>query len=241
MPALGEEFRSAREARGLTLSDVAEQIHIRSVYLSAIENEDWAAIGAPVYIRGFIRTYARFLGLDAEDAVQRFNETRPPERQAVQTVPLSALADEPSGPSRWAMIGGIAALVLVAFVAFEWWQFSQSGMRTRPLAAVPRSSPAAAARPLLHTPKPTVATPSPRPLLHHSLAIHLTQASWLRVVVDGRNAMEGTFPAGTTRTFTGNVADLRVGNAAGVDVSVNGSPAKTLGGVGDVVEQKYTL
>ena len=67
MAALGEEFRSAREARGLTLSDVAEQIHIRSVYLNAIENEEWAAIGAPVYVRGFIRTYARFLGLEAED------------------------------------------------------------------------------------------------------------------------------------------------------------------------------
>ena len=45
MPALGEEFRSAREARGLTLSDVAEQIHIRSVYLHAIETEEWPAIG----------------------------------------------------------------------------------------------------------------------------------------------------------------------------------------------------
>ena len=68
MSALGEEFRSAREARGLTLSDVAEQIHIRSVYLNAIENDDWKSIGAPVYVRGFIRTYARFLAVDAEAA-----------------------------------------------------------------------------------------------------------------------------------------------------------------------------
>jgi cytoskeletal protein RodZ len=64
MAALGDEFRSAREARGLTLSDVAEQIHIRSVYLNAIETDDWGSIGAPVYVRGFIRTYARFLALD---------------------------------------------------------------------------------------------------------------------------------------------------------------------------------
>ena len=39
--ALGEEFRSAREARSLSLSDVAERLHIRSVYLAAIEDEDW--------------------------------------------------------------------------------------------------------------------------------------------------------------------------------------------------------
>src|ERR1700678_2042466 len=60
--ALGEEFRSAREARSLSLSDVAERLHIRSVYLAAIEDEDWHVIGAPVYVRGFMRTYARFLG-----------------------------------------------------------------------------------------------------------------------------------------------------------------------------------
>jgi cytoskeleton protein RodZ len=64
MPALGERFRAAREARGLSLSEVSEQIRIRSVYLAAIEEERWSAIGAPVYIRGFLRTYARFLGLD---------------------------------------------------------------------------------------------------------------------------------------------------------------------------------
>jgi len=44
MPALGRSSE-AREKRRLTLSDVAEQIHIRSVYLNAIENEDWTAIG----------------------------------------------------------------------------------------------------------------------------------------------------------------------------------------------------
>src|SRR5215469_12382808 len=73
MQALGERFRAAREARGLSLSDVSEQIRIRSVYLAAIEEENWATIGAPVYIRGFLRTYARFLGLDPEDVVAAFH------------------------------------------------------------------------------------------------------------------------------------------------------------------------
>ena len=75
--ALGERFRAAREARGLSLSDVAEQIRIRSVYLAAIEDENWNAIGAPVYVRGFLRTYARFLGIDPEEAVAAFNRTQP--------------------------------------------------------------------------------------------------------------------------------------------------------------------
>ncbi len=72
---LGDRFREAREARGLALSDAAEQIRIRSVYLAAIEDENWSAIGAPVYVRGFLRTYARYLGLDPEEAVGSFNQT----------------------------------------------------------------------------------------------------------------------------------------------------------------------
>jgi cytoskeletal protein RodZ len=247
MPALGEEFRSAREARGLTLSDVAEQIHIRSVYLNAIENEEWPSIGAPVYVRGFIRTYARFLALDAESAVARFNDMVPVERPGAHTPGPSAVESERSGPSPWAVIGGILALLLVAFVGYEWWQFSQgTASGGQPVAvasaAAPEAQPtAAAAGSQTAAPAPEAASPTPSPVLHHRLAIQLTQRSWLRVAVDGKTQLEGIFPAGTAKTFSGRIADLRVGNAGGVRVSVNGAPPETLGKDGDVVEQRYPL
>ena len=85
--ALGERFRAAREARGITLSQVADQIRIRSVYLAAIEEEKWSTIGAPVYVRGFLRTYARFLGLDPEGAVAAFNRTLPAPAAAPEPAP----------------------------------------------------------------------------------------------------------------------------------------------------------
>lgn len=242
MPALGEEFRSAREARGLTLSDVAEQIHIRSVYLNAIENEEWPSIGAPVYVRGFIRTYARFLGLDAEAAVARFNDAVPAERPGAHVAPTAIIEDrEGTGPSLWAIVGGLVALALVGFVGYEWWQFSQGpAAPSSPVAAVsaaPAPQPTVAARG--SHPAPTT---KPRtPVLHHQMAVRLTERSWLRVTVDGQTQLEGIYPAGTVKTFKGNIADLRVGNAGGVQVSINGSAAKTLGKDGDVVEQRYPL
>ena len=99
MPALGERFRAAREARGLTVSDVAEHIRIRSVYLSAIEDENWAAIGAPVYTRGFLRTYARYLGLDPEEMVADYNRTSgaPASVASTASAPLQASPSSP-GP-----------------------------------------------------------------------------------------------------------------------------------------------
>ncbi|HEY0382504.1 MAG TPA: RodZ domain-containing protein [Candidatus Elarobacter sp.] len=245
MPALGDEFRSAREARGLTLSDVAEQIHIRSVYLNAIENEDWKSIGAPVYVRGFIRTYARYLGKDAEDAVGRFNQTSPVERPVVASASAATLSDnERSGPSLWAVIATLVAVLLVGFVGYEWWQYAHPGGGASAVArATEAPQPAdtgAESQAPAASPRPR-ATPAASGVAPHQLALRLTQRSWLRVVVDGTQQLEGIFPAGTVRTFKGNVADVRAGNAGGVVVGTNGRSPAPMGNVGDVVEQRFTL
>ena len=240
MPALGDEFRSAREARGLTLSDVAEQIHIRSVYLNAIENEDWKAIGAPVYVRGFLRTYARFLGLPAEDAVARFNESAPPERPAATVSVVDFDGDDRrAGPSLWAIVGTLVALLLVAFVVYEYWQYAKGG--GAPVARATRAAQPAAGPGGSQAPAPAAASSGTPASLLHQLAIRLTERSWLRVTVDGATKIEGIFPAGTARTFSGSVADVRAGNAGGVTVAVNGRPPVSMGKVGDVVEQHYQL
>jgi len=239
MAALGDEFRSAREARGLTLSDVAEQIHIRSVYLSAIENEDWPSIGAPVYVRGFIRTYARFLGLDGEAAVAAFNQAAPPERPS----PVVAAERGRGGPSLWAILGVAIAVVLVAFVAYEWWSYTQStpgNPLAGPAIAIPTVEATAEAEPAVPEPS-SAAEATPVPGLRHALTIRLTQRSWLRVTIDGKTEIEGIFPAGTQRIFTGVTADVRVGNAGGVTASVDGRPPVSLGKDGDVVEQHFVL
>ena len=243
MPALGEEFRSAREARGLSVSDVAEQIHIRSVYLAAIENEEWTSIGAPVYVRGFIRTYARFLGLDGEAAVARFNDAVPAARPSSHAAPaVAAAARERSGPSPWALLGALVALVLVGYAIYEYVTLKQSGAGS--VAVQPSNAPGGSQSPLPASGAvPASAAPrsAPAPAPHHHIAVRLVQRSWLRVAVDGQTKLEGIYPAGTAKSFTGKLAELRVGNAGGVTVSVNGSPAKALGKTGDVVEQRYPL
>lgn len=243
MPALGEEFRSAREARGLTLSDVAEQIHIRSVYLNAIENEDWTAIGAPVYVRGFLRTYSRFLGLDAEAAVASFNRTVPAERTVAAT--QLAVNEERArrGPSIGVLLGTAVAVVLVIFVGYEYWMYVQGSSASSAVATAtvqPGGAAAGSQSPVPAnrlSPAPSTATPAP----HHQIAIRLTERSWLRVTVDGTTRLEGIYPAGTTRTFTGSVADVRAGNAGGVVTMVNGRATRPLGEDGVVAEQRYTL
>ncbi len=144
MPGLGDEFRAAREARRLSLSDVSEQIHIRSVYLQGIEDEEWSSIGAPVYVRGFIRAYARFLGIDPEPGVEAFNATlgRPSVGAAPSDYRNPAATRRP-GPSPWLWAAAIVAAVLVGFVGYS--LFALRGGEPAPASATAGSRPTAAA------------------------------------------------------------------------------------------------
>jgi len=264
MPALGEEFRSAREARGLSLSDVAERLHIRSVYLAAIEDEDWHVIGAPVYVRGFMRTYARFLGLDPEAAVARFSATVPAGTPAASTPRPTPAAEkraaaEQSSPSLAAILAIVVAIAVVLFVGYEFYQYKAAPGGSTPVADA-SGVPAAAAAPAVAddsaptpaaadaTPEDTSGLPPPiaaaatrKAAVKHGLSLRITETSWLRVAVDGNVVLEGTLPAGTTKSFSGKAAVVRVGNAGGVQIAVNGKSVGSLGASGDVVERRFVL
>ncbi|MGB8521174.1 MAG: DUF4115 domain-containing protein, partial [Candidatus Tumulicola sp.] len=69
----------------------------------------------------------------------------------------------------------------------------------------------------------------------------LSAPSWLRVTVDGNVSIEGTFPAGTSKTFHGKSALVRVGNAGGVEIFVDGKDVGKLGKMGDVAERAFSL
>jgi hypothetical protein len=253
MSALGDTFRTARESQGITLSEAAERTHIRSVFLEAIEAEDWQAIGPPVYVRGFLRSYARSLGLDAEAAVSAYAATAP---GATTISPLAQPSVRPEpvigqrgSAKRGMSIGAVAsvlvAFALVLFVGYEYVDYQ----RGRPTPANPVAAPPA--RPIGRPVRAEHQVPLPGATLaaeraarkgeaHASgFAVHLRDNSWLRIVVDGKLEMEGVYPKGTQRTFPGRSATVRVGNAGGVDISVDGKDLGPMGGLGDVAERSY--
>ena len=224
----------------MSVPDVAEQIRIRSLYLAAIEDENWNTIGAPVYVRGFLRTYARFLGLDPEEAVGAFNRTQP--------LPQTTTARDPeprrAAPS-WAGAAllwgaGTVAVLLIAFVVFTELTMPRRG--GLPPVAVASAAPVAASPTAAAATAPPTSTPAaPGAYGAKSLALVLSAPSWLRVTVDGNVSMEGTFPAGTSKTFHGKNALVRIGNAGGVEIYVDGKDVGKLGKQGDVVEHAFTL
>lgn len=70
--SVGEFFRQVRETKGLTLDEVAIKTRIHAEYLKALEESNFAKLPEQVFAKGFVRSYARSLGLDEDDAMRRF-------------------------------------------------------------------------------------------------------------------------------------------------------------------------
>jgi cytoskeletal protein RodZ len=256
MPGLGEEFRAAREARHLSLSDVSEQIHIRSVYLQSIEAEDWSSIAAPVYVRGFVRTYARFLGLDQESAVERLTamlgDAAPKPHDPVPVKPIRRRSTSGAGgasraPSPWLWVGIVVAAFLVGVVGYKYYEYEQTGGSAVADVPSPAASAASGGGPGQRSTGGTgaaTAVPAASPKadkIAQTLVVSVTQTSWLLVKIDGEQIVEGIYPAGTVKKFHGKSAIIRAGNAGGVELTVNGKKLGPLGDAGAVVDKTVQL
>lgn len=116
---IGPTLREARNRRKIDLSEVEAAIKIRIRYLQAMENEEWDALPGGAYTRGFIRTYASYLGLDGERLADDYRRStappggeRPPKR--IEPVPTGGRQVR-SGIPGWVLVAGVS-LVLVALL-----------------------------------------------------------------------------------------------------------------------------
>src|SRR5262245_61735776 len=75
MESIGEFFRQVRETKGLTIDEVASKTRIRTDFVKALEDGNFAKLPDQVFARGFVRSYARSLGLDEDDAIHRFSQS----------------------------------------------------------------------------------------------------------------------------------------------------------------------
>lgn len=84
MSSLGEVLRAERESRGLSLADAERGTRIRQKYLAALEDDNPAALPGPTYARGFVRNYAAFLEMDADEALALYDNERLPTRDRIK-------------------------------------------------------------------------------------------------------------------------------------------------------------
>lgn len=126
---LGSMLRAERERQGLSLEDVSDKIKITRSCLSAIEEGNASSLPHPVYAKGFIKNYAKLLGVNQEEFSRNLAAVYPPEEAAPhESSVLKSLADEdcgctPVGPRRRSPVMGIffSLVALVALAGGGWY------------------------------------------------------------------------------------------------------------------------
>lgn len=253
----GERLRAARLRRRISLAEAEHATRIRARYLQALEDDDYAALPSAVYSRGFLRNYAIFLGVPPDEVMSGVPERRRRDRRpGVRSVATPIRISTPQ--SIWLLAAvGAAVFVLVALV---WLGLSPPGN-------APTASPFGQATagpdtgqrgptggpnslvtlptlpPAMTSPTLSPATPTPAPsptATGVNLELRAIDRSWVRVTVDGRVVLEETLAAGRAERWTGQqTVAVRVGNGAGVEVTVNGQHLGALGPAGQPIDRSW--
>jgi len=148
----GERLRAAREAAGLSLDQVAQQLKLAPRQVRALEEESFDELPGRTFSRGFVRNYARLLNLDADDLLARLPEIvqAPPDGSSLNST-ASKIADMPTdapakaGFARW-LIPLVLVACIVAAAGYEWYRsgFAGSGEVQQAAPTASRQTPTVA-------------------------------------------------------------------------------------------------
>lgn len=192
MSDVGETLRDARHRMNLTLDDVAAATRIKVSYLSALEDGEYAALPGVAYATGFLRNYARFLGLPPDEIVQQYHQLRPPPPPAVKAA-TRVLANGQQRQHRSRLFGFLGLVILFVIGAYIVKQYSQASAHAS-------YQPPNVTASLGATIQPTAAPVKTRPV---RVYLHALSPVWIRVTVDGRRAFQGFLEPAHARRFVG--------------------------------------
>ena len=221
----GRRLREAREAAGLSLAEVGARLKMPVRVVESLEREDWSRLGAPVFVRGQLRSYSRLLGLTTEPIMTASGvaPVAPSELQPRSyTPPMRHFAEQASRRLVYVVI--TAAIVVPVWLATR-PHLAQVTAQTAPLDVSPSQSthstqPSEPAQTMVASLAPMPA-PQPAPA---ALSLALDAQSWVQVTgVDGRVIDSGMLAAGQQREYpAGTVARMVIGNASAAHLRVGG-------------------
>ncbi len=262
MTSFGEKLQREREMRGVTLEEIAEATKIGTRNLRALETNEFDKLPGGIFNKGFVRAYARYLGIDEEQAVADYL-TASGQADAPATGPLPELPPTVKLMVRrrrpWRVV--VLAVLLVAAAYLGWRAYAQRAARAEesiafsppaaseskpaPAAAAPSDSApsrdtatAAAPTPAVAAPTPAVPAGQPAPAGGFTLDVRAKRDCWVAITVDGKSAGNQLLRAPSQQSIhADHEIVMTVGNAGGLEFAVNGKTLPPQGAEG----QKRTL
>ncbi len=231
--SIGEALRQAREAAGLTLAEVAERTKVRPGILAEIEADDHDRLPALTYSLGFVKAYARTVGMDPTVAAERYRQESQKGDPVPTMVDLQPL-EAKRLPSRGLVAGTIAVLALLVAGFWAWGAGWLTG-------APPAEPQVAAAETVPAEPEleeasgaPAAAPPAADPAA--PVTITAREEVWLRISDGTETFFMGTMTPGQSMNLPpGRAWQLRTGRAGALEVKVGGTAVPPLGGPAEQV------
>ncbi len=237
---VGATLQNARERRGLSIESLSRITRIKPDLLRAIEADAFDHVPGGIFLRGFLRSYAREVGLDPEVIVRSFAEefetapppahlAAPPARDPLADLPRRPLSDAPwLRPHLSAQWAGLA-LIVAAFAGYTFVGGRSSARSEDPSAsarsAVPAGETQAQAASGTYVPAGVGTAGS---VLHVDIAP--TGPCWVMATADGERVSYGLLQAGDHRTVAvRDGIELRVGDPATFRYTIDGIPGRVLG------------
>lgn len=270
MFSVGETLKRARLQQGLDLSSVSARTRININFLEAIESDDRKKLPSGFFYRSFVDQYAKALSLDTRDIdaeIDRVLAGDAPlplpgqDGNPIHRVPPIKIRRRFRAGRALASLATLMLVILGCSGVYAWWhdgslpvhlsidlQFApQSGKNPTVVeAAKPEETAPAVAVPVRTTEQPSTqsesqSTTATTPASQVLLDLTAKEATWLSISSDGKPVFSGILARNQTKTVEGKqFAKLRIGNAAGLDVRLNGKPVGPLGARGQVLDVVFT-
>jgi len=222
MGTLGKYLQDARVARGIDLREAAQQTRISAQYLKALEAEDFSKLPGEVFVKGFLKSYGKFLRLDEPEIMQRYAEIQqkrtsaaPPAHDVPSTAATATEEEVHHVPSKFPLepvlwvAGILVVLVLFLFAAFPARQHVKEAHEGYP--------PPAGSGELSSTPLPTF---SPEKLYLEVVALENT---WLLIRTDTSPEKKAVLNKGESLIWSADERFLlSYGSAADLKLVLNG-------------------
>ena len=224
---LGTELRTARERAGFSLPQLAARTRIPLKTLEAIEENDFSKVPPGIFVRSFIRTYAREVGIDPATAVSEYRALMDPasdlaleQRDHVvnedvrpRALPFDLTESRPG----WGYALIVAAL-LIAVISMNRGNTPEPSEVATATDRVATAAPPEPAKPVATTGNGI------------QIAVRAEQLCWIRATVDGQPAFAGVLQPGEVQSFSAQRdLVLRVGDPAALSYSLNGRAGEPLG------------
>lgn len=247
MASVGEILRRARLLQGLDLATVSLRLRINLKYLEAIEADDRSGLPSGFFYKSFVDQYARLLSLDTREIdaeIDRVLSAEAPlplpgqESQVSKNVPPVKLTPRFRGTRALASFAALIGVLVGCSAIYAWWHKARASSPAS-VASTPPAFPASTAttQPAASPAQGVQATPGYKVMLD----LLAREETWLSVYSDGKRVFSGILAPNQSKTIEGKeFAKMKVGNAAGLEVRLNGRLISPLGGRGQVLTVLFT-